>query len=115
MLQMRNKKKILIEEDEKTGMYHVQLQDSSGKIEQNLSVSPDFFEQVLFGNSNSQEVSAPEVKSLRWLANMFPYIEHPEDETDKITNAIHVYTTAGADKIEMLQNIIGMEPGSGKL
>lgn len=112
MLQMRNKKQILIEE-ESTGMYHVQLQDPYGKIEKDLSVSPDFFAQVLF--RNSKEVSAPEVKSLRWLANMFPYTEHPEDETDKISNAIHVYTTAGADKIEMLQNIIGMEPGSGKL
>lgn len=112
MLPMRNKKQILIEE-ESTGMYHVQLQDSYGKIEKDLSVSPDFFAQVLF--RNSKEVSAPEVKSLRWLANMFPYTEHPEDETDKIANAIHVYTTAGADKIEMLQNIIDMEPGSGKL
>ena len=46
---------------------------------------------------------------------MFPYTEHPEDEADKITNAIHVYTTAGANKIEMLQNIIGMKMESGKL
>lgn len=112
MLQLRNEKKILIEE-EKTGMYHVKLQNPSGEIEQDFSVSPDFFAEVLFG-SHSKEVSAPEVKSLRWLANMFPYTENPEDETDKITNAIHVYTTAGANKIEMLQNLIYMKSGSGK-
>lgn len=43
-----------------------------------------------------------EVKSLRWLANNFPFIENPEDDADKISNAIHVYCTAGADKIEAL-------------
>jgi hypothetical protein len=115
MLQMRNKKKLLIEEEKKIGVYHVQLLKASGEVEQDLFVSPDFFAQALFGNFNPQEVSAPEVKSLRWLANMFPYTEHPEDEADKITNAIHVYTTAGANKIEMLQNIIGMKMESGKL
>lgn len=115
MLQMRNKKKLLIEEEKKIGGYHVQLLKASGEVEQDLFVSPDFFAQALFGNFNPQEVSAPEVKSLRWLANMFPYTEHPEDEADEITNAIHVYTTAGANKIEMLQNIIGMKMESGKL
>lgn len=50
MLPMRNEKQILIEE-ESTGMYHVQLQNPSGEIEQDLSVSPDFFAEVLFGNS----------------------------------------------------------------
>lgn len=111
MLKMRNRKKLLIEEEE-TGMYHVQLQDPFGEVEQDLSVSPDFFAQALFGNSQSQEISAPEVKSLRWLANMFPYNEHPEDKTDKIANAIHVYTAAGADKIEMLQNLLEIKQGS---
>lgn len=115
MLQMRDKKKYLLIEEKKTGMYHVQLLDVSGEVKQDLDVSPDFLAGVLFGNFNPQEVSAPEVKSLRWLANMFPYTERPEDEADKITNAIHVYTTAGANKIEMLQNIIGMKMGSGKL
>ena len=43
-----------------------------------------------------------EVKSLRWLANMFPWTDKPEDDTDKITNCIHLYTSAGADKIEEL-------------
>jgi hypothetical protein len=52
-------------------------------------------------NNNNKELS--EVKSLRWLANMFPYTENPQDETDKMSNAIHVYCTAGADKIEELQ------------
>lgn len=114
MLQMRNKKKLLIEEEKKTGVYHVQLLKASGEEEQDLFVSPDFFAQALFGNL--QEISAPEVKSLRWLANMFPYNEHPEDETDKIANAIHAYTTAGADKIEMLQNLmeIKINQGSGR-
>lgn len=44
----------------------------------------------------------PEAKSLRWLANIFPFVDKPQDETDKMSNAIHVYCTAGADKIEEL-------------
>lgn len=44
-----------------------------------------------------------EAKSLRWLANMFPLTKVPLDETDKISNAIHVYCTAGAQKIEQLK------------
>lgn len=44
----------------------------------------------------------PEVKSLRWLSNMFPFVENPKDETDKMSNAIHIYCSAGADKIEEL-------------
>lgn len=54
-------------------------------------------------NMNNKNKEIPEVKSLRWLANMFPYIENPEDDTDRMTNAIHIYCTAGADKIEELQ------------
>lgn len=42
----------------------------------------------------------PEVKSLRWLANMFPLQIPPIDENDKLCNAIHLYSRAGADKIE---------------
>lgn len=42
----------------------------------------------------------PEVKSLRWLANMFPLVIQAKDETDKMCSAIHLYCTAGADKIE---------------
>lgn len=45
----------------------------------------------------------PEASSLRWLANMFPLTKVPLDETDKITNAIHIYCTAGAKKLEELQ------------
>lgn len=30
----------------------------------------------------------PEVKSLRWLANMFPYVKNPQDESDRMCNAI---------------------------
>lgn len=47
-----------------------------------------------------------ETKSLRWLANMFPFTENPEDEGDKMCNAIHVYAKAGADKINELQETI---------
>lgn len=45
-----------------------------------------------------------EEKSLRWLANMFPLVENPEDESDKISNAIHRYCTAGADLIDKFTN-----------
>ena len=45
-----------------------------------------------------------EAASLRWLANMFPYTSSPSDETDKMCNAIHVYCTAGADKIDELSS-----------
>ena len=55
---------------------------------------------------NSKKIELSEVKSLRWLANMFPYTENPKDDTDKISNAIHVYCTAGADKIEELQSLL---------
>lgn len=48
----------------------------------------------------------PEVKSLRWLANMFPYVEKPQDETDRMSNAIHIYCSAGADKIEELSKLL---------
>ena len=47
-----------------------------------------------------------EAKSLRWLANMFPFTENPEDEGDKMCNVIHVYAEAGADKINELQETI---------
>ena len=42
----------------------------------------------------------PEVKSLRWLANMFPMQIPARDDDDRLCNAIHLYCTAGADKIE---------------
>lgn len=42
----------------------------------------------------------PEVKSLRWLANMFPLQIPARDDNDRLCNAIHLYCTAGADKIE---------------
>lgn len=43
-----------------------------------------------------------EAKSLKWLANMFPFIDDPKDDIDKMTNAIHVYCEAGANCIEMM-------------
>lgn len=42
----------------------------------------------------------PEVKSLRWLANMFPKVEKPQDDSDKISTCIHLYCTAGANLLE---------------
>ena len=58
-------------------------------------------------NNKNKEIQ--EVKSLRWLANMFPYIENPEDDTDRMTNAIHIYCSAGADKIEELQKTVKLK------
>lgn len=48
------------------------------------------------------KIEVPEAKSLRWLANMFPWAENPQDETDRMTNAIHIYAERGANKIEAL-------------
>lgn len=45
----------------------------------------------------------PEAKSLRWIANMFPLTKVPLCETDKISNAIHIYCKNAADKLEALQ------------
>lgn len=47
-----------------------------------------------------------EVKSLRWLANMFPWVDNPHDDSDRMSNAIHLYCTAGADKIEELTALL---------
>ena len=47
-------------------------------------------------------VEIGEVSCLRWLANNFPYIENPKDDTDRMTNTIHVYCTTGADALEQL-------------
>lgn len=55
---------------------------------------------------NNTKKETGEVKSLRWLANMFPFTKDPKDETDKISNAINIYCTAGADKIEELQELL---------
>ena len=52
---------------------------------------------------NNKEKEMPEVKGLSWLVNMFPYTAEPKDETDKISNAIHLYCTAGVNKIVELQ------------
>ena len=47
---------------------------------------------------NTKEI--PEVKSLRWLANMFPKVEKPQDDSDKLSTCIHLYCTAGANLLE---------------
>lgn len=41
-------------------------------------------------------------KSLRWLANQFPAVDAPKDDTDRISTCIHLYCTAGADAIDTL-------------
>ena len=41
-----------------------------------------------------------EAKSLRWLALQFPFVENPENDGDRLCNAIHLYATAGAVKLE---------------
>ena len=42
----------------------------------------------------------PEAKSLRWLAFVFPKIENPADDCDRMTNCIHLYCTNAAKLIE---------------
>lgn len=49
-----------------------------------------------------------ESKSLRWLSNMFPFTKNPINETDKMSNAIHIYCEAGANKIDSLQQKVEM-------
>lgn len=49
-----------------------------------------------------------EAKSLRWLSNVFPFTQNPIDETDRMSNAIHVYCEAGALKIEKMQEQVEM-------
>jgi len=41
-------------------------------------------------------------KSLRWLAFNFPEVTPAKDETDRISNCIHLYSTNGADAIDKL-------------
>ena len=50
----------------------------------------------------SERKEIQEAKSLRWLANMFPWTENPCTETDRMSNAISIYAAAGANKIEEL-------------
>ena len=49
-----------------------------------------------------------EAKNLRWLAFQFQFTERPEDDTDKLCNAIHVYAEDGAKKIDAQAQIIKM-------
>ena len=43
------------------------------------------------------------VKSLRWLSYMFPETHPAKDDTDRISNNIHLYCKSAADAIEELQ------------
>lgn len=56
--------------------------------------------------NNKMRNEIQEVKSLRWLANQFTFIENAKDDIDKMSNAIHVYCEAGANKIEELNKMI---------
>ena len=53
-------------------------------------------------NKENQTVEYPEEKSLRWLANMFPMTVPAKDDADRMCNAIHIYSSDGADKIHDL-------------
>lgn len=55
---------------------------------------------------NNRKREIPEAKSLRWLANQFPFEENPKDDTDKLCNCINIYCTDGANKIEELQELL---------
>lgn len=47
-----------------------------------------------------------ESKSLRWLANMWPLVEDPKDESDKWSTTIHLYCTAAADRMDQMAEAI---------
>lgn len=45
-------------------------------------------------------------KSLSWLSNQFPYTENPEDDTDKLLNCIHLYSSNGSEAIKRMCNVL---------
>lgn len=47
-----------------------------------------------------------EAKSLRWLANMWPLVEDPKDEADKMSTCIHLYCNAAADRMDQMAETI---------
>ena len=49
-----------------------------------------------------EKTKIPEASSLRWLVNQFPITKKPKNDVDRISNAIHLYCEAGANKIEEL-------------
>lgn len=51
----------------------------------------------------------PEAKSLRWIANNFPWIDDPKDDIERMNNAIHLYTSRGADLIDKLSSELKRE------
>lgn len=71
-----------------------------------VSLIEDVFSKATEHDSLASDEMASEAKALRWLANNFPYTNEPEDVSDKMSNAIHLYATAGADKIEELQHVL---------
>lgn len=55
----------------------------------------------MFGNNISRR-NMQEVDNLKWLANQFGWIDNPQDNADKICNAIHYYSITAAERIEQL-------------
>lgn len=53
-----------------------------------------------FYHDMNKYTEVPEAKSLRWLAFIFPKIENPADDCDRMTNCIHLYCTNAAKLIE---------------
>ena len=43
------------------------------------------------------------VKSMRWVANMFPLFKNPKDEGEKMSNALHLYSENAANVITELR------------
>lgn len=50
----------------------------------------------------NNEMNIPETSSLGWLCQNFPFIEEPEDESDKISSCIFMYCYDAIRKIEEL-------------
>ena len=48
----------------------------------------------------------PEVKCLRWLANMWPRVENPKDDADRMSNCIHLYCSAAADRMVAMSETV---------
>lgn len=48
-------------------------------------------------------VDLPEARGLLWLVINFPYVKFPQDDCDRLSNAIHVHAQCGLDCIQSLQ------------
>lgn len=50
----------------------------------------------------------PEAKSLRWLAIQFPLVDKPKDDIERIQSLIHLYCTAGANRLEAMAEALDL-------